>query len=105
MIRSWRAGSNWLPTSDTGALGIYRLKLENAGKLLFKPAPRAVGAVEENLNPRSSDVGQRSLDCPDNDSLSPSWREDPASMLPGTKGIAAEPAPQCGAAHLCHQAL
>jgi len=32
-------------------------------------------------------------------------REDPASMLPGTQGIAAEPTPQCGAAHLCHRAL
>jgi len=32
-------------------------------------------------------------------------REDPASMLPGAKGIAAEPAPQCGAADLCHQPL
>jgi hypothetical protein len=26
-------------------------------------------------------------------------------MLPGAKGIAAEPAPPCGAADLCHQAL
>jgi len=32
-------------------------------------------------------------------------REDPASMLPGAKGIAAQPAPQCGAADVCHQAL
>jgi len=32
-------------------------------------------------------------------------REDPASMLPGAKGIGAEPAPQRGAADLCHQAL
>ena len=32
-------------------------------------------------------------------------REDPASMLPGAKGIAAEPAPQSGAADLGNQAL
>ena len=32
-------------------------------------------------------------------------RKDPASMLPGAKGIAAEPAPQSGAADLCDQAL
>jgi hypothetical protein len=31
-------------------------------------------------------------------------REDPVSMLPGAKGIAAEPASQCGAADLCHRA-
>ena len=32
-------------------------------------------------------------------------REDPASMLPGPKGITAEPAPQSGTADLCDQAL
>ena len=32
-------------------------------------------------------------------------REDPASMLPGAKGIAAEPAPQSSAADLSDQAL
>jgi len=32
-------------------------------------------------------------------------REDPASMLPATKGIAAEPAPQRGAADLRDRAL
>ena len=31
--------------------------------------------------------------------------EDPAAMWPGAKGIAAEPAPPCGAAALCHQVL
>ena len=32
-------------------------------------------------------------------------REDPASMFPGSKGIAAEPAPQSSAANLSDQAL
>ena len=32
-------------------------------------------------------------------------REDPASMFPGAKGIAAESAPQSGATDLSHQAL
>ena len=32
-------------------------------------------------------------------------RKDPAAMLPRAKGIAAEPAPQGGAADLCDQIL
>ena len=62
-----------------------------------------VGGDDEVVNPQWGALPSASVKIEDGSGLVRKLRiarEDPASMLPGTQSIAAEPAPQCGAADL-----